>query len=92
MALIPNHWHLLLWAHGDGELSDFVLWLTRTLTQRWHAHYCHLGTRHRYQGRFRWFPVHEARHFFQVRQYVERNALCAGLVNRAEQLRWGLLW
>ena len=28
----------------------------------------------------------------QVLRYVERNALSAGLVQRAEQWRWGSLW
>ena len=38
-TLMPNHWHLVLWPTADGELSDFMHWLTLTHTQRWHAHY-----------------------------------------------------
>src|SRR6202022_4110522 len=45
-----------------------------------------------YQGRFKSFPVAEDEHFLQVCRYVERNALRAGLVRRAEAWRWGSLW
>ena len=31
---MPNHWHLLLWPRRDGELSEFMRWLTVTPTQR----------------------------------------------------------
>jgi putative transposase len=91
-CLMPNHWHLLLWPRQDGALSDFGHWLTLTHTQRWHAHYQDVGTGHLYQGRFKSFPVAEDEHFLQVCRYVERNALRAGLVRRAEAWRWGTLW
>ena len=29
-CVMPNHWHLLLWPSRDGELSEFVRWLTLT--------------------------------------------------------------
>jgi hypothetical protein len=55
-TLMPNHWHLVIWPRGDGELSDFGHWLTLTHTQRWHAHYHDVGSGHLYQGRFKSFP------------------------------------
>jgi putative transposase len=91
-CLMPNHWHLVAWPRHDGELSDFSHWLTLTHTQRWHAHYHHVGTGHLYQGRFKSFPVAEDEHFLNVCRYVERNALRAGLVARAERWRWCSLW
>jgi putative transposase len=91
-CLMPNHWHLLLWPRGDGELSDFGHWLTLTHTQRWHAHYHDVGTGHLYQGRFKSFPIDADEHFLHVCRYVERNALRAGLVRRAEAWRWSSLW
>lgn len=33
-CVMPNHWHLVLWPKGDGDLSRFVGWLTLTHTQR----------------------------------------------------------
>jgi|SRR5208283_3374074 len=91
-CLMPNHWHLLLWPRTDGDLSRFVGWLTLTHTQRWHAHYQTVGCGHAYQGRFKSFPVAEDEHFLTVCRYVERNALRAGLVRRAENWRWCSLW
>jgi putative transposase len=85
---MPNHWHLVLWPQGDNQLSDFVGWLTLTHTQRWHAHYHNTGSGHVYQGRFKSFPVQEDDHFLTVCRYVERNALRAGLVARAEDWPW----
>ncbi len=87
-CLMPNHWHLLVWPRKDGELSRFAGWLTLTHTQRWHAYRQSIGSGHVYQGRFKSFPVQEDEHFYTVARYVERNALRAGLVRRAEQWRW----
>ena len=56
-CVMPNHWHLLLWPRQDGELTDFLRWLTHTHTMRWHAHHQTGGTGHLYQGRFKSFPV-----------------------------------
>ena len=90
-CLLPNHWHLLVWPRKDGELSEFVGWLTLTHTQRWHAHRHSTGSGHVYQGRFKSFPIQEDEHYYTVARYVERNALRANLVRRAEQWRWGSL-
>jgi putative transposase len=91
-CLMSNHFHLVLWPKADGDLSRFMRWLTLTHTQRWHAHRHSAGSGHLYQGRFKSFPVQCDEHFYTVCRYVERNALRAGLVTRAEQWRWGSLW
>ena len=91
-CLMPNHWHLVLWPQQDGLLSRFMNWLTLTHTQRWHAHRHNSGSGHLYQGRFKSFVVQEDDHFLTVCRYVERNALRAGLVRRAEAWRWCSLW
>src|SRR5207244_11561664 len=91
-CLMPNHWHLMLWPREDDELTAFVRWLTHTHTMRWHAHYHTAGTGHLYQGRFKSFPVQTDEHFLTVCRYVERNALRARLVPRAEDWRWSCLW
>ena len=70
---------------------QFMRWLTVTHTQRWHAHHRTAGTGHLYQGRFKSFPVESDEHFLTVCRYVERNALRANLVERAEDWRWGSL-
>src|SRR5207237_6994262 len=43
-VLMPNHWHQVLWPRHDGDLSDYMRWLTMTHTQRWHAHRHSAGT------------------------------------------------
>ena len=91
-CLMGNHWHLVVWPQEDGELSRFVGWLTLTHTQRWHAHRQSAGSGHLYQGRFKSFPVQEDDHFLRLCRYVERNALRAKLVKRAEDWRWSSLY
>src|SRR5271170_188212 len=90
-CLMPNHWHFVLWPTHDGEMTAFLRWLTHTHTQRWHAHYHTAGTGHVYQGRFKAFPVEDNDHLYTLLRYVERNALRAGLLKRAEQWLWSSL-
>ncbi len=91
-SVMPNHWHLLLWPREDGELSEVMRWLTVTHTQRWHAHRRTAGSGPVYQGRFKSFPIQSDEHFLTVARYVERNALRASLVERAQDWRWSSLW
>jgi putative transposase len=91
-CVMPNHWHLAVWPREDDELTNFVGWLTLTHTQRWHTQHESAGTGHVYQGRFKSFPIQEDEHFYTVARYVERNALRANLVRRAEQWRWSSLY
>ena len=91
-CVMPNHWHFVLWPREDGELSAFLRRLTHTHTQRWHARHGTAGTGHLYQGRFKSFPVKRDEHLLAVARYVERNALRAGLVGRAQDWRWCSLW
>ncbi len=87
-ALMPNHFHLVLWPRKDGDLSRFMQWLTMTHTQRWHAHRHSAGHGHLYQSRFKSFPIQANPHFLGVCRHVERNALRAKLVKRAEDWPW----
>ena len=105
-CVMPNHWHLALWPRADGDLSEFMRWLTVTHTQRWHAGRGTAGSGHLYQGRFKSFPVQRRRPsagermrgmleggdpVLSVLRYVERNPLRAGLVTRAPAWRWSSL-
>ena len=87
-CLMPNHWHLLLWPTADGQLGRFMQRLTVTHARRWHAHrHSEDPGGHLYQGAFKSFPVQDDPHFLTVARYVERNALRAGLVARAQDWR-----
>lgn len=90
-VLMPNHFHLVLWPRGDGDLSAFMQWVTMTHSQRWHANRRDAGRGRIYQSRFKSFPVQRDGHVRRVCRYVERNPLRAGLVGRAEQWPWGSL-
>ncbi|WP_406700058.1 hypothetical protein V5E97_14570 [Singulisphaera sp. Ch08] len=61
-------------------------------TQRWHAAHHTSGTGPLYQGRFKSFPMQNDEHWLTVSRYMERNALRANLISRAEDWRWGSLW
>ena len=91
-CVMPNHWHMVLWPQHDDDLTKFVRWLTHTHAMRWHAHYHTSGTGHLYQGRFKSFPIESDDHLYTVLRYVERNALRANLVRRAQDWRWSSLW
>jgi len=88
-CLMPNHFHLVLRPRGDDDLSTWMQWLMTSHVRRYHAHYHSSG--HVWQGRFKSFVVQTDDHFLNVMRYVERNALRAGLVKRAEDWRFGSL-
>jgi REP-associated tyrosine transposase len=85
-CLLPNHFHLLLWPRRDGDLSAYMMWLTTAHVRRYHQHYHSSG--HVWQGRFRSFPIQKDEHLLTVHRYIERNAMRAGLVARAQDWLW----
>src|SRR4029078_6380871 len=93
-AVMSNHWHFVVWPRPRQHelVSEFFRWLTLTHSQRWHAHHQTSGMGHVYQGRFKSFPVASDEHLLAVLRYVERNPLRAGLVERAEDWKWGSLY
>lgn len=91
-CIMPNHWHLVLYPKQDRDLSEFMKWLTNTHTRKYHALHKTIGTGHLYQGRFKSFTIETDPHLLQVIRYVERNALRAKLVKRAEDWRWSSVW
>jgi putative transposase len=88
-VLMPNHFHLVLWPRGDGDLSRWMQWLLTAHVRRYHRHYG--GSGHVWQGRFKAFPIEGDQHCLTVLRYVERNALRANLVDRAEEWSWSSL-
>jgi len=90
-CLMPNHWHMVLSPGADGELSKLMHRLTTTHARRWHLARGLDGQGAVYQGRFKAIPVGNDRHFLWACRYVERNALRASLVSRAEDWPWSSL-
>jgi putative transposase len=90
-CILSNHWHFVVWPKADGQVTDYFRWLAHTHAMRWRVAHRTVGYGHLYQGRFKSFPVQSDEHLLTVARYVERNALGAGLVERAEEWPYGSL-
>ena len=88
-CLMPNHFHMVVRPYGTGELSRWMHWLMTTQVARYRRHHQTVG--HIWQGRFKPFLIQQDAHLLATMRYVERNALRAGMVRRAEDWPWGSL-
>jgi putative transposase len=78
-CLMPNHFHIVLRPHRDGDLGR---WMQRLLTARARDYHRHYGATGRiWQGRFKPFPVEDDDHLLAVLRDVERNAPRAELIS-----------
>ena len=91
-SLMPNHWHLQLYPEKNGDMGEFMHWLTNAHTRRVHAYTKTIGTGPLYQGRYKSFLIQKDEHLLAVLKYIERNAVRARLARRAEGWRWGSAW
>jgi len=88
-CVMPNHFHLVMRPRNPEDLGRWMQWAFTTHVRWQHAKY---GTTGRvWQGRFKAFLIQQDHHLLTVMRYVERNALRANLVDRAEDWRWGSL-
>jgi putative transposase len=89
VCVMPNHVHLVVQPREPDGLARWTHWLFTTHSRRYHRKY---GTTGRvWQGRYKAFAIQHDFHLLVVLRYVERNALTANLVRRAEQWEWGSL-
>ncbi|RPI50648.1 MAG: hypothetical protein EHM55_20865 [Acidobacteria bacterium] len=88
---MPTHWHFLLWPSADGVLPSFMKELTSVHATRWNTAHGRVGHGAVYQSRYKSIPIVGDEHLLWVWRYVERNALRAHLVARAEDWPWGSL-
>jgi putative transposase len=88
-CLMPNHFHFVVRPSADEDFSAWTRWLFTTHVRWYHAKYQTQG--HLWQGRYKAFLIQEDHHLLTVMRYVERNALRANLVERAEDWAWGSL-
>jgi putative transposase len=87
-SIMPNHWHLVVEPEGTAVLARFMQWVTATHALRWHRHRKTLGEGPVYQGRYHSKVVEFSADLVRVCRYVERNALQARLVRRAQDWPW----
>src|SRR5207253_4674878 len=69
-----------------GKLTGILVRFCTAHVRRYHRHYQSSG--HIWQGRFKAFAIEQNEHLLTVLRYVERNALRANLVERAELWPW----
>jgi putative transposase len=90
-AIMPNHFHLVIWPAQGIAISAFMRWMMNAHIRR-HYRFGELrGTGHLYQGRYKAFPIQSDSHLLTVLRYVEANPLRAQLVQRAEHWAWSSL-
>ena len=87
-CLMPNHWHLVVGPVYSDDLSRLMHWVTVTHAVRWHHHRNSVGLGPVYQNRYWSEPLDDPDRLILVCRYVERNALKAHLVSRAEDWPW----
>jgi len=91
-ALMPNHWHLLLWPQSSAVLSQFLHSLTMRHAALLRKSSGTVGGGHVYQARFRSTIVRDTVQYVRTVRYVETNPLRAKLVGRAEDWKWTSLF
>ena len=90
-ALMPNHWHLVVWPRSALELSQFMRDVTGTHAAIFRTESGTKGAGHVYQDRYHAFVVDSELRYYRTLRYVEANPVRAGLVLRAQQWRWSSL-
>lgn len=90
-TLMPNHWHLVVGPTDTAALSRCLHWVTATHAMRLNRHRQSVGHGPVYQGRFSSFEIPAVGDLVRVCRYVERNALQARLVRRAQDWPWASL-
>lgn len=91
-CIMPNHWHLLLYPINDGDMSEFMRWVTTTHVRQRRTKTQTVGEGHLYQGAYKSFPIETDFHLTTVIRYVEQNPLRAKLTTRAEDWQWSSLY
>lgn len=87
-ALMPNHWHLVVWPESSTQLSRYLQGLCTAHAARWRRLAGSVGEGHVYQDRFHAFVIETERQYFHVLRYVEANPARAGLVRSAAEWPW----
>jgi putative transposase len=87
-CVMPNHFHLVVGPTDPKSVSRLMHWVSTTHAKRWHTHRRTIGQGPVYQGRFKGVAVQDSGELTRVCRYVERNALRAGLVRRAQDWPW----
>ncbi len=91
-CIMPNHWHLVLYPRNDGDMSEFMRWLTTTHVRQYRVETESIGHGHLYQGTYKSFPVEKSEYLTTLIRYVEQNPLRAKLVKHSEDWKFSSLF
>ena len=81
-CLMPNHYHMLLFAKQDGAPGQFIQRLFNSYTQAFNLQQGRRGTL--FEGRAKSKLIFEDEYLFQLTRYIHLNPVHAGLVARPE--------
>jgi putative transposase len=87
-CVLSNHWHLLIGPTGTKRLTLLMHWVSTTHAVRFRRRRETVGEGPVYQGRFKSKEIEDAASLVRIARYIERNALTAGLVRRAQDWPW----
>ena len=87
-SLMPNHWHLVLGETDTTTLSRCLHWVSSTHAIRLNRFRPSVEEGPVSQGRFTSMEIPAVGDLVRVSRYVERDALQAGLVRRAQDWPW----
>ncbi len=88
-CVMPNHFHVLVRAQAEGDISRFMQRLATTYTRRLHLKTGTVGGGPVFKGRYKSILVDDEFVFNTMLRYVELNAVRGQLVSRAEEWEWG---
>jgi len=86
-AIMPDHFHLILWPKKTGELSAFMRKTSLPHAVRWNSSHKTIGQGPIYQGRFKSFIVAES-HLPKLLHYVLRNPVRSKLAKTPGAWPW----
>lgn len=85
-VLMSNHFHLIA---EPSDIDTLSRYMHRVLQRYALQHHRRNGTTgHLWQGRYKSFPIESDTHYLTVVQYVLRNPVRAGIVERAHDYPW----
>jgi putative transposase len=81
-CLMPNHYHMLIFAMQDGAPGQFIQRLFNSYTQAFNVQQGRRGTL--FEGRVKSKMIFENEYLFQIVRYIHLNPVDAGLVAKPE--------
>ncbi|GHU35756.1 hypothetical protein FACS1894172_17960 [Spirochaetia bacterium] len=85
-CILDNHFHFLITPIKGQSLSTIMKWIKQVFAIRWNKE--HNTTGHFWGDRFWSRVIEDEREFWNVYNYIDRNPVAAGLVEKPEEWRY----